>query len=398
MFKLVTGKPGAGKTSNELWKFLHDKQYQGRPKFCTPIKGFDAAKHGVTEIKDLQGWRDLPEGSVVFIDEVQDYLGARSGKEVPEWIREFARHRHYGMDFIATTQSPLFLDPFVRKLCQEHVHYHRPWNMRKSSRRTWETVQNDPESKGAKRDSQLTVVTANPKVFELYTSTVLDTHKPRPPWKLITVAVLAVVGLFGGAFLAYKMLYKVSHEQAQQVKEATDSGKVQVNPSPSGVASSVGKAIASDGVTWSLETMQPRIPGMPWTAPIYDQLTKPSDFPRIAGCVKFQTGPCRCFTQQGTPISMAQAACLANIKEGMFDPWRSSRRQQAPQQVAQAPSSLSPAADSPTRLFQQESAPQVVPVTVVPDTEYSSRPWRSANAGAAATYVQSGGSFDYGTR
>ena len=50
MFKLVTGKPGDGKTSNELWEFLHAKEYKGRDKFCTPIKGFEAAKHGVTEI------------------------------------------------------------------------------------------------------------------------------------------------------------------------------------------------------------------------------------------------------------------------------------------------------------------------------------------------------------
>ncbi|HCW0220730.1 TPA: hypothetical protein OW357_005954, partial [Pseudomonas aeruginosa] len=179
MLKLVTGQPGAGKTSNELWPFLHDKAYKGRPKFCTPIKGFDAAKHGVTEIEDLKGWRELPEGAVVFVDEVQDYLGARAGKEVPDWIREFARHRHYGMDFIFTTQSPMFLDPFVRKLCQQHVHYHRPWNMRRSSKRTWESVQGDPESNNAKKLSQAAVVTANPKVFDLYTSTVLDTHKPR---------------------------------------------------------------------------------------------------------------------------------------------------------------------------------------------------------------------------
>ena len=387
MQTLVTGKPGAGKTSNELWKFLHDKEYHGRPKFCTPIKGFEAEKHGVTEIPDLKNWRELPEGSAIFVDEVQDYLGARSGKEVPEWIREFARHRHYGMDFIFTTQSPLFLDPFVRKLCQRHVHYNRPWNMRKSSRRTWETVQNDPESKTAKKESQASVVSANPKVFELYTSTVLDTHKPRPPWKLIALAVAALVGLFGGAFLAYKMLYKVSHEQGQQVVQATDAAPA-LNPSPSGVASSVGKAIASDGVAWNLETMQPRIPGMPWTAPVYDQLTKPTDFPRIAGCIRFQTGPCRCFTQQGTPIAMGQQACLANIKEGMFDPWKSGRRQPAQQATAQAPA-------QPTKLFEEPAPTPAVTVNVVADSEYPSRPWRSKNSGASATYVQSSGGFDY---
>ncbi|MFS2123369.1 zonular occludens toxin domain-containing protein [Pseudomonas sp. Pseusp97] len=389
MQTLVTGKPGAGKTSNELWKFLHDKEYQGRPKFCTPIKGFDAEKHGVTEIPDLKGWRELPEGSVIFVDEVQDYLGARSGKEVPEWIREFARHRHYGMDFIFTTQSPLFLDPFVRKLCQRHIHYNRPWNMSKSSRRTWETVQNDPESKTAKRDSQASIVSANPKVFELFTSTVLDTHKPRPPWKLIAIAVFALVMLIGGVIVAKAYLSKLEQNGDQNKPKEIESS--QVNPTPkesAGIASSVGKAVSGDGVVWSLDTMQPRIPGMPWTAPVYDQLTRPTDFPRIAGCIRFQTGPCRCFTQQGTPISMGQQACLANIKEGMFDPWKSGRGQQAQQAAAQAPA-------QPTRLLDEPAPTPAVQVNVVADSEYPSRPWRSKNAGSSATYVQSGGGFDY---
>ncbi|MCE4068534.1 MULTISPECIES: zonular occludens toxin domain-containing protein [Pseudomonas] len=389
MQTLVTGKPGAGKTSNELWKFLHEKEYQGRPKFCTPIKGFDAQKHGVTEIADLKGWRELPEGSAIFVDEVQDYLGPRSGKEVPEWIREFARHRHYGMDFIFTTQSPLFLDPFVRKLCQRHVHYNRPWNMSKSSRRTWETVQNDPESKTAKKESQASVVSANPKVFELYTSTVLDTHKPRPPWKLIIGSCVALVLLIGGAVLAKSYLGEM--EQQNKVKDSGKAESASTNPAPkesSGFSVGLGNAIGGDGVAWNLETMQPRIPGMPWTAPIYDQLTKPTDFPRIAGCIRFQTGPCRCFTQQGTPIAMGQQACLANIKEGMFDPWKSGRRQSSQQAIAQAPA-------QPTRLLEEPAPAPAVTVNVVPDTEYSSRPWRSKSSGGSATYVQSGGGFDY---
>lgn len=389
MQTLVTGKPGAGKTSNELWKFLHDKEYRGRPKFCTPIKGFDAPKYGVTEIPDLKGWRELPEGSAIFVDEVQDYLGARSGKEVPEWIREFARHRHYGMDFIFTTQSPLFLDPFVRKLCQRHVHYNRPWNMRKSSRRTWETVQNDPESKTAKKESQASVVSANPKVFELYTSTVLDTHKPRPPWKLIIGALVAMSMLGGGVILAKHYLGNLEHSEDANKVESTSSAGVNLAPKESGgLTSGIGKSVSGDGVAWNLETVQPRIPGMPWTAPVYDQLTRPTDFPRIAGCIRFQTGPCRCFTQQGTPISMAQQACLANIKEGMFDPWKSGRRQSSQQATAQAPV-------QPTKLFDAPTSVPALSVNVVPDTEYSSRPWRSKAAGASATYVQSSGGFDY---
>ncbi|EPK9416774.1 zonular occludens toxin domain-containing protein [Pseudomonas aeruginosa] len=363
MLKLVTGQPGAGKTSNELWPFLHDKAYKGRPKFCTPIKGFEAAKHGVTEIEDLKGWRELPEGAVVFVDEVQDYLGARAGKEVPDWIREFARHRHYGMDFIFTTQSPMFLDPFVRKLCQQHVHYHRPWNMRRSSKRTWESVQGDPESNNAKKLSQAAVVTANPKVFDLYTSTVLDTHKPRPPWKLIIVASLSVAALLGGAVLALVMLGDVSDKAESNAAAAIENlpgaaPSVEI-PSVSSIGSSVS-AIGSQETVWTAESVQPRVKGLAWTAPVYDHLTKPTDFPRVAGCIKFKSKPCQCFTQQGTPVVVPEEACLMNVKEGSFDPWFSSRRREQPvqerQQVAEAPRQSS-----------------VVPVTIIPDSSRSPR-------------------------
>lgn len=357
MFKLVTGKPGDGKTSNELWEFLHAKEYKGREKFCTPIKGFDAGKHGVTEIADIKDWRDLPDGSVIFIDEVQDYLGQRSGREVPEWIRELARHRHSGKDFIATTQDPMFLDPFVRKLAKPHVHYHRPWNM-KMVRHQWDSVQNDPTGKAARKSSQSRFVKPNPEVFKLYTSTVLDTHKAAPPWKLIVIALLALVLLLGGAGLAVTRLLGMGEKPDLEV--------------PADVVVVDGKAVSSastpfDGLTekpavgseasWELEKLQPRIGGMPWSAPIYDHLTRPNDFPRVAACVIFEGRGCNCYTQQGTPLQTPKAACEAFVKQGAFDPWKQGRQQPADSQPKQQPPTAlfsEPVANNPITQIQYE--------------------------------------------
>ncbi|WP_397378584.1 zonular occludens toxin domain-containing protein [Pseudomonas sp.] len=322
MFKLVTGKPGDGKTSNELWDFLNAKEYKGRDKFCTPIKGFDAAKHGVTEIPDVRGWRELPEGCVIFIDEVQDYLGLRSGKEVPEWIKDFAKHRHDGKDIIATTQDPMFIDPFVRKLCKPHVHYIRPWNM-KGCRYTWDSVQNDPTTKTAKKSGQSELITPNPEVFKLYTSTVLDTHKARPPWKVIIVGVLALVMMIGGISTAIYLLANMN--------EAPPAALTTLQEVGDSAATGTYAPIDPAGVpkTWTVENLKPAIAGMPHTAPIYDGLTAPSDFPRVAACIYSRRTGCDCYSQQATPLDIPESACLAHVSDGTFDHWLSSRQQDA---------------------------------------------------------------------
>lgn len=318
MFKLVTGSPGDGKTSNELWDFLHAPEYKGRPKFCTPIKGFEPEKHGVTPIEHIKIWETLPEGSVIFCDEVQDYLGTFPGKEPPEWVRNLAKHRHHGYDFICTTQSPLFLHSFPRKLAKPHVHYIRPWNL-KGARYTWDTVQNDPTTKTAKNAGQRQLISPNPEVFKLYTSTVLDTHKARPPWKLIVVGVSALLLLVVGSVVAVKNLGSMGEPPAAV---STLNGLASGDPGKAGTYAPVVEAPKG----WTLETMKPAIEGMAYTAPVFASLTAPSDFPRVSACIYSKRTGCECYSQQATRLEVPEAACLVHVKEGSFDPWLSSRQ------------------------------------------------------------------------
>jgi zona occludens toxin len=324
MFKLVTGSPGDGKTSNELWDFLHDDQYKNRPKFCTPINGFNAADHGVTQIDHIKDWESLPEGAAIFCDEVQDFCGTDIGKEPPEWVKQLARHRHQGKDFICTTQSPMFLHPFARKLAKPHVHYIRPWNM-KGARYTWDTVQNDPTTRTAKNLGQRQIVTPNPKVFTLYQSTVLDTHKAKPPYKLFAMLLLSLALVIAGAFFVYKKVRHYSEAPPDPVAlqvEAVTHAAAQTLPAADDVAD-MPKPV------WTEKTMKPRIAGNLYTAPIYDQLTAPTDFPRVAACMSSESrGSCNCYTQQGTPIDVPKSACLVFVKNGAFDPWFTGRNQQ----------------------------------------------------------------------
>ncbi|RMN08825.1 MULTISPECIES: zonular occludens toxin domain-containing protein [Pseudomonas syringae group] len=332
MLKLVTGSPGDGKTSNELWDFLYAPQYQGRPKFCTPVNGFDPAAHGVTAIEHISGWEELPDGSVIFCDEVQDYCGTNLGKEAPPWVQQLARHRHRGFDFIFTTQSPMFLHTFARKLAKPHVHYIRPWNM-KGYQYSWDTVQNDPNAKSSKAMGTRKSVAPNPDVFKLYTSTVLDTHKARPPWKIIIAfsvfALIAIVGIGLGTYRV-SQITKEAEPAAIAAQHTPAASQVQSQSRPAGI---VGNPLPGTDQPppprWTKESQTPVIPGMPHSAPVYDELTAPTDFPRVAACMASQErNTCNCYTQQATPLDIPLGACQVFVRYGSFDPWLTGRHGQ----------------------------------------------------------------------
>lgn len=364
MLKLVTGLPGAGKTSNELWDFLNANEYEGRPKYATPIKGFIPANHGVEPLDHIDKWRELPEGSVIICDEVQRYCGTELGTNPPDWVKDLSIHRHSGKDLIFITQAPGLLHPFARKLVQPHVNYHRPYNASRVMRYSWESVQSDPASKTARNSGQSSMVKTNPKVFELYTSTVLDTHKARLPMKsLIILAVGALIAI-ACSFYAFKYIYGLTqtHEPVQDpvAQQAVIEASTTSVPASSGLISG-----PEAKPVWTEESIKPRIPGMAHTAPIYDQLTTPTDFPRVAACMSSESrGTCNCYTQQATPVDVPESACQVFIRHGSFDPWLSGRKQ-----MAQAPA----AEPRPKTEFQQapSAQPQRSPgasYTVVADT------------------------------
>lgn len=354
MLKLVTGLPGAGKTSNELWDFLNAKEYAGREKFCTPIKGFNAAEHGVTQIEHIDKWQDLPEGSVILCDEVQRYCGTDLGREAPQWVQDFAIHRHSGKDFILITQAPGFLHPFARKLVQPHVNYHRPYNLGRVMRYSWESVQSDPASNTARNLGQSAMVKTNAEVFKLYTSTVLDTHKARPPMKTLAILAAAVIVAVVAFFYVFKYVKHFTSEPEKQQSPAAQQAVVRAAADPVSIPVSSGE----NKPVWTEANLKPRLPGNDFSAPIYDSLTTPTDFPRVAACMSSQSrGTCNCYTQQGTPIDVPQSACLIFVKNGAFDPWFTGRNQQ--QQTA-AQETASPAAGQPVAEVSHKPAFTVV--------------------------------------
>jgi zona occludens toxin len=336
MIYLITGTPGAGKTSNTLWDFLKDPDFSDRPKFATFIPDFDYDTQNVTELDktELEDWRNLPKGALVLIDEADGYLPAGNGKNPPDWIREFARHRHYGIDFIIITQMASMINDFLHGLIEAHIHYHRVRGNDYSTKYRWEFLQKNPYTKTNKALGLPQKIKTNPEVFKMYRSTVMNTRRKEFPWHaVIKMALLCSGLLLAAVFVYWYMLGR--HQVDEPVKKPSLVPVASVAPAVSSTATPTSDPLAvpseSESFTDRPLTYKDFIPDnplMPYTAPAYTELARPTDFPRIAACMDSVKTGCKCFTQQYTPVDVPKDSCLRMVKEGWFDNFATGRSQQ----------------------------------------------------------------------
>lgn len=358
MIYLYTGLNGTGKTSNVLWMFLHDKEYSGRPKFATYIKGFDYERHGVTQVdaEALKKWTEFPIGSVVMIDEAQKFFTLGRGEPEP-WVKPLAENRHFGYDFLLTTPDGAMIHHYVRRLVNRHTHFIMKHGALVKALK-WDKYCDKPDSPSAVAGAEPQSFKTPKAVFKLYTSTALDTRQVK--WPVKTLATIAACLLL----IALGMFYLFKFSGLAKVSKLDDADTVSGRSVAPGPAVPVRQA--SMGIPIGGEPARdpsyyvPRNPLDPSSAPKYDHLTKPSDFPRVAACMNSPRTGCNCYTQQATPVKVPFAVCLAMVKRGWFDDWKSAR--------AQSEAVLSGRSDEAT--VRQEAAVKVdtePQVTVVED-------------------------------
>lgn len=346
MLRLITGVPGAGKTSFTLDEFL---KIENRPKYATPVNGLDYAKHNIEKIDSLEEWVNLPEGSVIFCDEAQQFLRPRRKDAVsPEWVTEFETHRHRGMDFYCTTQHPMFIDIHFRRLVGEHVHYHRAYGSRLIAQRKWQRCIDDPNDHHAVQEAEIKHLKLPNHIFKEYKSTTIDTHKFKVPRKLVVSLTLLLI--LGGisAYLASGFLGKAADNISKSKEEKPANGQVlSVTEQPAQAQNGLYSASLDNGKDkpLTIDDLTPVLPIMPYTAPYYRDVAHPVTFPRFAGCMRSyhktqQKEVCRCVTQQGTTLAVPLDQCAAVVDgDGMpFDPFRS-------EQLAQSPTAPTPLPD-----------------------------------------------------
>lgn len=310
---LYTGLPGAGKSLAVVHRMLQlSKEEPGRPIY---VHGVDGLKPGIAEpLEDVSKWKDLPHGSIIVIDEVQEHMPVDRGN-TPEWIKELSRHRHYGMDFIVATQHPSLISTYLRRLVSKHTHHIRKFGTQIVDRYSWDKCQDSPEAGRAMKAAVKALWTFPKECFDLYESATMHTVKKHIPLKVylfvlsVLVAVAAIVSL---PFVFGRMKGQVSEVHPGQSSSA--DGAV---PKPQGseVQRQDDDLRQRDFAKW----IRPRIDGVPWSAPAFDGLAVKT-VPKLF-CVAVEDGRCTCHSEQGTRVEVQAKLCRQIVSDGLYNPF-----------------------------------------------------------------------------
>ncbi len=206
MIELRTGVPGSGKTLSmvvalaALLKSWGNKPEEARPIFVHNVKNL-ALPHAELPVKQVKiggkdrlvpMWEDIPDGSLIIIDECQDLFPPRSSQsEAPEHIAWFNTHRHKGMDLWLTTQAPKLIDFSVRALVGKHVHYRRLFGGQRSATYEWDACS---DNLGGMSNAVMGFFPFPKKAYEFYKSAEIHTKQSfkLPRWLLIPLAGVAL--------------------------------------------------------------------------------------------------------------------------------------------------------------------------------------------------------------
>ncbi|MFK8402953.1 zonular occludens toxin domain-containing protein [Pseudomonas sp. BGr12] len=403
MLYIRTGKPGHGKTLNTIREVDQKALKEGRVVYYHNVAGLkaDQLQAAWYEFDDPCKWYELPHDAIIVVDEAQGWFGARDPRNrPPEHITRFETMRHQGHEVHLVTQDPRYIDVHLRRLCNGHIHYWRVFKSQQLLRFESEVVIEAVEKKTSFKDADKSTLKLDKKYFGVYTSTKAAHHFAfKPPKKMI----LALAVIIGAAFMVYRAYERYAEGSKTTAPASAATEATTPKGSDKGVVDQVSSAVTSiikpagDGEAKSLtpeqylERRKPRVPDLPSSAPVYDELTKPVAHPRLY-CLSTSDPhlvarrpqhtvkdgkSCQCYTQQGTKVATAFDFCLTVAKDGYFDPTRPDRNGLDPRSGQQPAVATSPPTLSSGSQLQADAQPAGTQVTIVPDSEYPSRPWRS---------------------
>lgn len=376
MLFLRTGLPGAGKTLNAIREI--DIEHQRHPDnpdrrlyadpdnpelpprtiyyYGIPNLKVDKLKSNWVEFEAPDKWFDLPDGSVIVVDEAQQFFGNDGSRARPEKFSRFETHRHQGLDIHLITQHPSLLSPHVRKLVGKHINFIRPYGREKGIfRHEYEFCIDSPEKRAYFKQAQEEKVSLDPAYFGVYKSSTIHTHKPTTPkyWKTLWIAgafiVLCVAVLIGlGVFMTKKMTPDLDPGAEPVEQTEVKGGSTAGGTVATAQAKDTSPDPEAERVAW-MQNYQPRLDNLQYTAPRYDELNVPKDIPRLhctmstdervvdrfrkVGQVDTIDGTetaCQCYTQQGTRSRTTVAFCVDAVVNGIFDDTRQQRQLATP--------------------------------------------------------------------
>src|SRR6185312_15806687 len=304
----ITGLPRSGKT---LWTLTQVKALAEKDKrqvyYCNIPK---VTIPGWLEIEHPDEWMKLPDGCMIVVDELQDFWGKMPvGAKVPTPILELSKHGKRGIDFYFITQEPELVHTTPRALCQFHYYVIRAFGAGACMIYKFQRMQTRPEKVKAKGEKFPWKY--NKEAFNWYKSADVHNIKREIPKKIIAIPFFAL--LAGAAIWGAVHMFHVVEARAQ--------GK-SVTGQPLAAAAAPGSVGTGKGhvqtVAEYLASFQPRVLSVPYSAPRYDDITKPVRAPVPAACVLSATKGCHCFSQQATPLEVADSACRQIVAHGYF--------------------------------------------------------------------------------
>ena len=343
MITIITGTPGAGKTLYTVQHYLQhlvgstvtkthdDGSTEQVPRtIYTNINGL-LLDHELIDGSDtggLNNWHEWAKpGSVIVFDEVQKSWPPRpNGAKVPDYIQALETHRHMGVDFILITQGIMLIDRNLIALAGQHLHIRRLGNSRTCIVYEWDHVS---RSLMYAKSISKKLWRYDPKIFKLYKSAELHTKQKRKLPGLIWFVLIALAVLIWqipqvSSIFNPTPAPTATPQNAQ--KPATALPSFQSPPThhdtPKNATTPLEQQPQPITAEQLAQSFEPRIDGLPHTAPRYDHLTQPVIAPRPAMCMSMGTR-CNCYTQQATRITtITDATCRDLVKGGYFHDWQ----------------------------------------------------------------------------
>jgi hypothetical protein len=263
--------------------------------------------------KGARDWWKLPVGSIIVIDECQKHFPPRgSGSVQPKYIELFAESRHRGYDIVLLTQGPNMFDSFVRALINRHYNVVRKFGLKAATIYEWHRISLTPVSKAEKVAAVRHEFVYPKEVFSWYESSKKHTHKAHIPLRVFFLPMIVVLAVVA-AYFAYRMLMGTMHSK-------NPDGTPTATASAPGATQQLAGAQQMTPVQYA-QSYTPRVPGYAYTAPRYDQITRPTEAPYPAACVSIR-GECRCYSQQGTRLTVVASDCMRIVRDGFFMDWK----------------------------------------------------------------------------
>jgi zona occludens toxin len=307
MITVITGAPGAGKTSHVVEKMLmpmaakdwkesavtaEGESVEVVRKLYTNIKGL-LLEHELIGDEELASWpKWVKPGDFIVYDEVQKpWPLTGANVKQPECITELETHRHYGIDMILLTQHPMLVNSAIARLAGQHLHVRKLGNSRFATVYEWDGVSRTLLYKNAfaKRPWR-----RGKAVEKVYRSSSLHTKQKRAV-PTVLFGLLFAIGLLAylGPVVTSRISERVSGQSA--VKTAA-SAPAKPSPGSRGASSAPVPALPPSGAVAARGGVP--APGLPASAP---QLA-------MIGCARM-ANRCTCFDAQGEKADKPAEYC-----------------------------------------------------------------------------------------